>query len=78
MDAHDVIKILEAIEITDAQLVKGVDALRGYSKTLDAWVAKRFGVKAFYASDFLKELAETPEKYRAEQIPLLRHSLQGQ
>jgi len=77
LDAKDVIKILEAIEVMDAQILKGVDELRGFSQTLDTWLAKRFGVNRFYARDFLKELAETPEKYRAEQAPLLRKSLQG-
>ena len=63
MDSHEVVKLLEALKLSDAQLVDAVDVFPVTSAT-GTWLAKHFEIQGSCLYDFMYDLKCTPPASR--------------
>ena len=75
MDSTHIIEILEAMKVTEEQILDAIEELSGLSQKVDRWIAKRFKIHRAYTDEFIEDLRETPSKYRIEQVKVLRERM---
>jgi len=71
MDSYELVKLLEALNLSDNQLVDAIDVFPVSSMT-GTWLAKHFGVQGSCLYDFMYDLKHTPPASRMTVLPKLK------